>query len=246
MKLVAGSPFEWVARDIFYVGRDKAPDRLLSEKASQERNYDRLTIEIARATLSNGDNSIDIGANAGYILKALTRISPTGLHWAFEPIPRFVRHLRKNFPNVTVEQIALSDHTGIADFHFLPRDPACSSLLTRPEIESGREVQLLRTRVRRLDDCIPESTPIAFIKIDVEGAEAGVLRGAVQLLRRCKPVVVFECSATALADCARPLDEAGLHISFLADYMADVRKDMSELMKIANESNEFYYVAAAG
>jgi FkbM family methyltransferase len=242
--LLAGGPLEWVGREIYYMGIEIVPDRFLPPKVIQGRDYDRLTIRIARKALAGGGNSIDVGANAGHILKSLVSISPSGSHWAFEPIPRFAVHLRKQFPAVTVRQLALSDRAGLMDFHFLPRDPAYSSLLTRPEIEAGQEVKLLPTEVRELDDCIPDDTSIAFIKIDVEGAEAEVLRGAVRLLQRCKPVVVFECSTTILKDCVPTLERAGLHVSLLADYVAGVKRDIDELMMIAQEQDEFYYVAS--
>jgi FkbM family methyltransferase len=244
ISLLAGGPLEWVGREIYYMSIDIIPDRFLPPKVIQGRDYDRLTIRIAREVLAGGGNSIDVGANAGHILKSLVSISPSGSHWAFEPIPRFAAHLRKHFPMVTVRQLALSDRAGLMDFHFLPRDPAYSSLLTRPEIEAGQEVKLLPTEVRELDDCIPHDTSIAFIKIDVEGAEAEVLRGAVRLLQRCKPVVVFECSTTILRDCVPTLEQAGLRVSLLADYVVGVKRDMRELMMIAQEQDEFYYVAS--
>jgi FkbM family methyltransferase len=244
ISLLAGGPLEWVGREIYYMSLDIIPDRFLSAKVIQGRDYDRLTIRIAREVLAEGGNSIDVGANAGHILKSLVSISPSGSHWAFEPIPRFAVHLRKHFPMVTVMQLALSDHAGMMDFRFLPRDPAYSSLLTRPEIEAGQEVKVLPTEVRELDDCIPDDTSIAFVKIDVEGAEAEVLRGATRLLERCKPVVVFECSTTTLKDCALILEQTGLRVSLLADYVVGVKRGMDELMMIAQEQDEFYYVAS--
>jgi hypothetical protein len=47
---------------------------------------------------------------------------------------------------------------------------------------------------------IPEDAHIDFIKIDVEGAELQVLRGATATIRRCRPVIVFEHGVGA-ADC---------------------------------------------
>ena len=236
ISLLAGGPLEWVGREIYYKSLDIIPDRFLSAKVIQGRDYDRLTIRIAREALAGGGNSIDVGANAGHILRSLVSISPSGSHWAFEPIPRFAMHLRRHFPMVNVRQLALSDRTGLMEFRFLPRDPAYSSLLIRPEIEASQEVKLLPTEVCELDDCIPGDTPIAFIKIDVEGAEAEVLRGAVQLLQRCKPVVVFECSTTILRDCVPILEKAGLRVSLLADYVAGIEREMGELMMIAQRA----------
>lgn len=243
VRLVGGGPFEWLAREIYYTYVDHAPGLLLPSEVARGRNYDRQTIEIAAQELSDGGNSIDVGANAGHILNSLTKLSPMGYHWAFEPIPRFASRLRKKFPDVTVEQVALSDHTGVADFNFIPKDPAYSSLIKRPDIEAGLEVRSLRVDVRRLDDCIPSGIPISFIKIDVEGAEAAVLRGAAQLLRDTRPVVVFECMAAKLGDCMPVLEQAGLQISLLSDYTNGRRRPSEEVIRMGNEYGEFYYVA---
>ena len=242
-KLVTGRPFEWFAREAYYAYVDHLPAPLLPADVVRARNYDRQTIEIAAKALSGDGNSIDAGANAGHILKSLTKLSPMGSHWAFEPIPRFATRLCEKFPNVTVEQLALSDHTGVADFNYLPEDPAYSSLLKRPDLEAGMEVQSLRVDVRRLDDCIPRGVPIAFIKIDVEGAEAAVLRGAAQLLRNFRPVVVFECAAMKLGECIPALEQAGLQISLLADYMNGRKRTADEVMRIGSERGEFYFAA---
>lgn len=242
--LLSGSPLERIAWSAYNACRGHVPAVLVSADVAKARAYDRLTIEIARRALSGGGNSIDVGAHYGSILKSLTKISPTGSHWAFEPIPNLAKQLRKRFPHVTVEQLALSDYTGSTDFHFLPGSPAYSSLLTRPEVEAGQLVRQLHVDVRQLDDCIPETVPIAFIKIDVEGAEAAVLRGAARLLERHKPVVVFECASAKLADCVPALQAAGLHVSLLADHVAGRRRALNEVTRIGRERGEYYYVAS--
>jgi FkbM family methyltransferase len=247
--LLSGGPFERIAWSTYSACRDRVPAAMVPPGVARARSYDRLTIEIARNALLGkhllgGGNSIDVGAHYGSILKSLVKFSPAGSHWAFEPIPHLAKQLRKRFPGVTVEQLALADYTGRTEFHFLPGSPAYSSLLTRPEIETGQLVRELSVDVRRLDDCIPENVPIAFIKIDVEGAEAGVLRGATEILKRDQPVVVFECASARLADCAGALAGTGLQVSLLADHLAGRRRALDDVLRIAAERGEYYYVAS--
>jgi len=244
--LLSGGPFERIARSAYSSVYDRIPAPLMSPAALKERAYNRLTIEIAKQALSHGGNSVDVGAHHGGILSVLLKASPNGRHWAFEPIPNLARQLRKRFPTATVEEVALSDYTGHADFHFLPGAAAYSSLMTRPEIETGQEVRPLRVDVRRLDDCVPENVSIAFLKIDVEGAEAAVLRGATRLLGRDKPVVVFECASAKLPDSLPVLEEAGLRVSFLSDYVAGRRMPPEDVARLGRERGEYYYVASPG
>jgi FkbM family methyltransferase len=242
---LSGTRFERLARSSYGAVCRRLPARFLSPDAAKARIYDRLTIEFARRALSRDSNSIDVGAHCGDILKALVRMAPAGSHWAFEPIPNLAAQLRRRFPDVHVEQVALADYSGTAGFRFLPAASAYSSLLSRPEIEAGREVHSLQVEVRRLDDLIPEDLSIAFIKIDVEDAQAGVLQGAISLLRRTKPLVVFECAPADLADCISPLDDAGLRVSIPTDYAAGVRRPLSDVMRLAQQLHEFYFVASS-
>ena len=54
------------------------------------------------------------------------------------------------------------------------------------------DVHQLRVRTERLDDVLPGDYVPTLIKIDVEGAEGAAFRGALETLRRHKPIVVFE------------------------------------------------------
>lgn len=241
--LLSGTPIEGPARRIYGAARGSVPNTLLSPSGAKARDYDRMTLQIARTALADGGGAIDIGAHEGSILRGLVKLSP-GPHWAFEPIPASVKRLRRRFPGVTVEEVALADYEATAEFRFMPGAAAYSSLLVRPRIEDRRPVRRLAVRVRRLDDCIPEGIRVAFVKIDVEGAEAAVLRGARELLRRQRPTVVFECDPADLPGCAAALDGTGLHVSLLADYLAGIRRQGAEAARLGRERGEYYYVAA--
>ena len=221
-----------------------APAPLLRSDTIKSREYDHMTIEIARRTLTADSNWIDVGAHDGAILRQLLRLSAQGRHWAFEPIPDLASRLRRKFPQVTVVQAALSDYSGVAEFHYLPSAPGYSSLLTRSALERNQTVRTFDVPVERLDGCVPAGLPVAFVKIDVEGAEGSVLRGAQRILSEYQPVVVFECASADLEKCVEPLTSAGLRISLLPDFLAGVHSPLAEVMRLGRQRGEYYYVAS--
>lgn len=243
MASIAGTFLEGPARRVYSAAWEKIPDVALPAASVKARNYDRMTLRIAAGALAGGGSAIDVGACQGDILKVLVRQSE-GPHWAFEPIPAFAERLRRRFPEVAVGQCAISDSPGETEFRYLPGAPGYSSLHVRKATEEGLEVRPLRVSTCRLDDCIPASARVAFVKIDVEGAEAAVLRGARELLCRCQPVVVFECAPVDLPECVAALEGTGLAVSFLADYLAGTARSITDVMRLGREHHEFYYVAA--
>jgi len=245
VRLLSGTRVERLARSGYNACRAMLPAALLSADETRARVHDRQTVKIASRVLVAGGNSVDAGASCGDILKQLLNLSPEGQHWAFEPIPNPAQQLRRGFPRARVEQIALSDFSGTAQFHFLPEAAAYRSLLTRTDVEAGQSVRLLPVQVRQLDDVIPEDLAVALIKIDVEGAEARVLCGAARLLERHPPVVVFECAPAKLTDCIPTLEGADLRFSFMADYIAGQRRPLSEVVRLCRDDHEFSYVASA-
>lgn len=178
---------------------NKISRNLIREKNSFEdyvfdinRRYDIETGKIIKELLNRDSNSIDVGAHKGEILKNMISASPFGKHYAFEPLPHLYKYLTDNFgKKAIVFQYALSDFNGETSFNYVTTNPAYSGLkkrkYDRPEEDIAIEVE-----VRKLDDIIPAELPIKFIKIDVEGAEFGVLKGAINLLKKWKPVIIYE------------------------------------------------------
>lgn len=95
-------------------------------------------------------------------------------------------------PNCRFFNIALSDRRGTSSFNYVVSNPSYSGLLKRHYDHPNEKDTQITVRTERLDDLIPADMPIDLIKIDVEGGELLVLRGAAGTLRRCKPVVIFE------------------------------------------------------
>jgi FkbM family methyltransferase len=156
-----------------------------------------------------GTTAIDVGANIGLFTVPLARaVGSGGRVLAIEPDPENVARLEANLrlnrlANVLVERVAASDWDGEAELH-VANDPAFHSTVA---VHEGREVgRSLRVPVTRLDTMWMRlgRPAVSAIKIDVEGAELAVLRGAETLLRETRPALLLEANTAeqgrALAD----------------------------------------------
>jgi FkbM family methyltransferase len=153
--------------------------------AEQELSYlDRIVPE--------GAVTVDVGANCGLYTRKLAQLSRRV--YAFEPSHAMADLLRRtSAPNVSVHEVALSDHTGHAEL-FIPQDGqdlihGLASL--EPGVgASSKAVASVNVPTARLDAIIRQD--VAFVKIDVEGHELNVLKGAVELLEHSQPVFLVE------------------------------------------------------
>jgi FkbM family methyltransferase len=184
--------------------------------------YDRQTVEVMRRVLTEHSNGIDVGAAWGEILRPMVKLARLGHHRAIEPLPQFASRLREEFPKVEVHELALSDHNGQVEFCFAVDAPAFSGLHRQKYPTDDVGVETFTVEVRRLDDLIDLDESIAFIKIDVEGAEFEVLRGARECLTRHRPVVAFEYSGEA-----NP--EYGIRNGDFHDYLSELGMGISTL-----------------
>lgn len=160
--------------------------------------YDRLTNQIMKQVIETNSNCIDIGCHKGEMLQKILQFAPNGNHFAFEPIPVMYHKLKQQFlHHVKIFPYALSDESGFSTFQFVKNAPAYSGLKIRKYAIEHPEIEEIQVEMKQLDEIIPETTKIHFIKIDVEGAEFAVLKGAKNLIKRDAPVIVFECGLGA-------------------------------------------------
>lgn len=155
--------------------------------------YDYQTILAARQILKPDSSWIDIGAHKGHILKDLLQIAPNGNSYAFEPIPALYQKLQNKYGRkVKIYDYVLSDSEGEASFTHVIDRPALSGMVKRKIMEGHYATQEITVPMKQLDSVIPPGQKIDLLKIDVEGAEVKVLRGAKQLLATSQPVILFE------------------------------------------------------
>jgi FkbM family methyltransferase len=174
-----------------------------------------------RAYLQPSDTFFDVGANVGtYTLWASQFISEAGRIVAFEPDPtnhaRFRTQLALNHLEwIRVEDLALYDSEGV--LRFSREKDGLNHVVVDPT-ESERTIEIRSTTL----DAYCEREGIAqvdFIKLDVEGAEASVLRGAQGMLSEGRlRVIQLECNQQALNHGAggevvlQILNKAGYHL----------------------------------
>jgi FkbM family methyltransferase len=140
--------------------------------------HEFVDMMLALHFLRNGDLFLDIGANVGSYTVLASGVCRAKTE-AFEPDPGTIRHLRRNIainsldPLVKVHEFALGAEQGDVAFTV--------GLDTVNRIAPANDKNVRMVRMERLDDVLAGSQPI-MIKVDVEGAEEGVLQGAKALL----------------------------------------------------------------
>ena len=156
------------------------------------RDEHAMRVVLATA-LRHDSNAIDVGANQGDTLEMILAVAPAGRHIAYEPIPGLAEQLAARYPHVDVRNAACSEEAGSAEFTHVLNAPAMSGLRQRADLPPhAGEVERITVRLDKLDDALPEGYVPSLIKIDVEGAELLVMRGAAETLARHRPFVIFE------------------------------------------------------
>ncbi len=156
----------------------------------------RPDVQLAQSLCDPNRVSVDIGADVGEFSIAMLSASRSVI--AFEPRPAQARELAAMFTAVgapvRIEAVALSDEPGVTTMRVLASDPGRSTIDTDNTLndfdDAGSPVQTIDVQVKRLDDLRLDN--VGLVKVDVEGHELAVLRGAVDTLTRNRPAILVE------------------------------------------------------
>jgi FkbM family methyltransferase len=160
-------------------------------------------VDALKSYLGAGDTFLDIGANHGtFALQLASVVGPTGQVIAFEPQPRLVDVIRRSmaanaFTFATVIETTCGDDDCDLTF-FMPALSGGASFF-RESAGTGA-CTTMTVRQCRLDD-VMAGRPVhgrVAIKLDVEGAEVAVLRGAREFLRAHRPPMLIEMNQDSL------------------------------------------------
>jgi len=171
--------------------------RLLDQRAE----LDAIHRHVARDAIA-----CDVGANKGSYMYWLSRWAARTV--AFEPQPGLAAYLADvarglNLSNVTIEAKGVSDRSGAFDLYMPSENSPEASLVP---IKGARKVKV---PVVTLDDAFAPGDRVGFLKVDVEGAELGVFRGARRILTEDRPSLLFESEQRHLRDGSAVADGFG-------------------------------------
>lgn len=139
--------------------------------------------------------SIDVGSHYGLYIPELLQHSK--LTYAFEINPRLSRFISRAYHSsrLIVETVGLSDHNGSCLCRIPEELPGLATIekenaLGPEEVPHSMKIKVVKVQTKLLDDY--DLSGVGFIKIDVEGHEFAVLKGAERTLARDRPSLVIE------------------------------------------------------
>lgn len=175
------------------------------EKLKCQHRFLRYRYRTEKSTIARllehnlkGRTVIDVGANKGVFSYWLHRaVGSNGRVIAFEPQPELIPYLHSvkeafGLTNWTIINKGLSDEETQLKMY---RPFAGSGGASVEDYNSDKGFETIHVAVTRLDDYLREENliDIALMKVDVEGHELPVFKGAAEMLKESKPILIFEC-----------------------------------------------------
>jgi FkbM family methyltransferase len=156
---------------------------------------------------------LDIGSNIGYHSLYIASSFKNSLCICFEPHPdiykQLVRNIKSNqhLDNVICHNAAVGNHSGKIEFYIPNRvayNRGVSSVLANYDLLVKNDFDKIDVEIINLDEFLDNDTKdkIAVIKIDTQGYEYEVIAGTVDIIRKARPVIIFEFEANYHAESA--------------------------------------------
>ncbi len=205
------------------------------------RSKEPRTVAFAAELLGADMVVLDVGANIGYFSVIFASlVGRSGQVHSFEPTPVLAQRVRVNvslngFEHVRVNEVAVSNVSGTADLHISAEDPEANSLF---QLESDtNDITVATTTL----DAYVETADLSLvdlIKIDCEGSELSVLKGARSMLERGDgPMLLLECNPASLMG-------GGVTVLDLQNYLNDASYTCFTLEQLRKGSDPVWNILA--
>jgi FkbM family methyltransferase len=170
-----------------------ADDQFIGHGLEKYGEYSEAEIALWRQIIKPGWTVLDVGANIGALTLPLAKlVGPKGQVFAFEPQPENYALLQKNIEQNQLESTVTTYDCALGAGQTTIRVPPLASLghnnyggFELHDNDFGDQVA-----IRPLDSLVLDA--VHFMKVDVEGSEADVLRGAKDTIQRFRPILYVE------------------------------------------------------
>lgn len=168
-------------------------------KNQNKLDVDGAAHKIANEYIKSGMTVLDIGANIGtHSIVYSNKITSNGKLYAIDPCPEHCVCLNHNLPDwVTVVQTAISDKVGVIGYKKYT-NTGCNRCVENKECMTVNTTTI---------DAYFSDTPIHFIKMDIEGYETKALMGALNTIKKYKPILCIESNRSALREAGSSQEE---------------------------------------
>ena len=215
------------------------------------QRYDKQTKRIMQIGLEDESTFIDVGSHKGEVLELALKISKKGKHFAFEPIPNLFHKLNDKYGSkCEVLNYGLSDQKKQSSFQHVTTNPAYSGIKMRT-YPKDEQVETIQIQLDTLDNQLKQHDRVDMIKIDVEGAELEVLKGAKKIIEKFHPIIVFEHGLgasdhynTSPEDILSFFDDHQYQLFTLKGFIADEPALLrNEFIDFYLSNKEYYFLA---
>lgn len=173
-----------------------------------QRDFELSVQQVYQAVLRPGDTAIDVGAHVGrHAIPMAQAVAPTGTVYAIEPLPKcnhFLKHtIKTEYRNlqdrIQVLDYAIGDYERQTEFIVAVDALAYSGLQPRT-YDVPTKLERIKIQVRTLDSLFLNLPALQYIKVDAEGGEYHIFKGAERCLDKFRPLVTFEFGLNTLAE----------------------------------------------
>jgi FkbM family methyltransferase len=183
-----------------------SPQSHIFQRLAQHGEYEPELARIFLDAVQPDKDVIDVGANLGFFTCASAKQLKKGKVLAIEPTNGAYGRLIENVALNQVEERVIifkglaSDQGGTSDIHYIEGMEEYSSIekSVHPAV-SGTDMQKISVSAKTIDELVNEhGLNPAVMKVDVEGAEGMVFKGALSVLREFRPLVLAELNREML------------------------------------------------
>lgn len=231
-------------------------DRTITPILLGNEEFEKSETDLCKQCIKPGMTVIDIGANIGYFTVLFARlVGGKGRVLAFEPEPGNFLFLEKNiavnhFTCINAYNLALSDRVSTMDLYVGDKSQTTSSFI-KENILYEESVDRVSVKTVKLDEFLEENhiENVDFVKIDVQGFEEIVFRGAEKLLRSPNLSIIMEFwpyglqkAGTDIDNFLRTLEQFGFYFNVLGEDNCSFKRTNRETLLSDLSYDDRYFI----